>query len=59
MVYFTTKNCICVSNESAAIMRSKALEKCYLIPGYKGLPLEYKNIIYDYIIAKIEHDLEV
>ena len=59
MLYFTTENCICISNESAAIARCKALERCYSIPGYKELPLEYKNIIYDYIIAKIERESEV
>ena len=58
MVYFMTKNCISVSgNDRGDIVRSKALKRCYEIPGYKDLPLEYKNLIYDKIIKDIESEV--
>ena len=54
MTYFVTENCICITDGSAARIRQKALETCYNIPGYKELPTEYKNIIYDKVIKELE-----
>ena len=59
MVYFVTENCVCITDGKSAIIRSKALKECYSIPGYKDLPLEYKNIIYDFVKARIEDNMEV
>ena len=52
MTHFVTPNCICITDKDAAITRSKVLDICYSIPGYKDLPIEYKNIIYDAVIKK-------
>ena len=53
MLYFVTDNCICITNEQDAIIRTKALEKCYSLPGYKDLSLDNKNKIYDRIIKEL------
>ena len=56
MTYLVTDNCILITDTTAAIIREKALKECYLIPGYKQLPIEYKNIIYDRVIDRIQKD---
>lgn len=54
MLYFVTDNCICITNEQDAITRTKALEKCYSLPGYKDLSLDDKNKIYDTVIKELQ-----
>ena len=57
MVYFMTKNCIRIQdNPQWELIRSETLKRCYDLPGYKELPLEYKNLIYDKIKLEVEKE---
>ena len=57
MVYFMTKNCISIQdNPQWDLIRSETLKRCYDLPGYKELPLEYKNLIYDKIKLEVEKE---
>ena len=57
MVYFVTKNCVNIGNDRYAIIRTEALNRCYAIEGYKDLPLEEKNKIYDKIVKEVEQEV--
>ena len=39
-------------------IRSRTLEKCYVIPGYAELPLKEKNAMYDKIRMIVEKEIE-
>lgn len=41
----------------AAVLRNKALEACYKIPGYEKLPREDKNALYDLVKKAVEKDM--
>ena len=58
MTYFVTKNCVCVTNAIDAIIRTEALERCYAMDGYKDLPRDEKNKIYDKVVAEVEKEIK-